>query len=82
VHQVGHYPESHEDARSTKHKINTLRKSASSWPLPRIASRRTVNKTQNNWVDKVKTEMDDSNSIAGDGEKFVQQFKLKLWKDT
>jgi hypothetical protein len=24
VHQVGHYPESHQDARSTKHKIQNL----------------------------------------------------------
>jgi hypothetical protein len=48
--------------------------------------RRRVHKSANGWVtvnkyywgDKVKTEMDDSYSIAGGGEKFVQQLKLKL----
>jgi len=30
------------------------------------------------WCDKVKTEMGDSNIIVENGEKFVQQFKLKL----
>jgi hypothetical protein len=47
---------------------------------------RIVHKSANSCVtvnkyylgDKVKTEMDDSNSIVGGGEKFVQQFKLKL----
>jgi len=36
----------------------------------------TVNKYY--WGDRVETEMDDSNSIVGSGEKFVQQLKLEL----
>jgi hypothetical protein len=36
----------------------------------------TVNKCY--WGNKVEIEMDDSNSIVGSGEKFVQQFKLKM----
>jgi hypothetical protein len=36
VHQVGHYPELHQDARSTKHKILDINKGVEHLPDQRL----------------------------------------------